>query len=160
MNIEIVEVATFKFAKKGSRILQAESLGSAVGIGLYDTVNKKGGIYTFMFPDSTQATTDLSQYPLLFADTGLRKFFIAAYEYGIILDLAKVVVCGGAHFLDIIGGFNLGEKNCRAIENWLQLAGVGVDLKDIGGIENRTLEVNFKTGIVRVICTDDATIQV
>jgi chemotaxis protein CheD len=154
-----VDIASFEIKKKGQQTLQVQSLGAAVGIGLYDSNAGIGGIYAFMFPDSAQASTDLSELPLLFANTGLQRFFSAAAEGGANVQRAKIAVCGGADFLDMMGSFTLGQKNCAAIKNWLEQIDIKPDLMELGGMENRTLDLNLQTGTFRISCAGDGCIE-
>jgi chemotaxis protein CheD len=153
-----VDVASYHFKKNGSDLVRAASLGSSICTGIYDPAVKTGGLYIFVFPDSSQATSvDPDKYPLLYADTGLMKFFSEARnEYKIDLEHAKIAVCGGAHFLDAFGGGQLGKKNCEAACQFFEKIGIKPGLIQIGGLENYSLEINLKTGELQVeVCSGE-----
>lgn len=147
-----VDVATYHFRKTGADLVRAPSLGSSICTGIYDPAVKTGGMYIFVFPDSSKATSvDPGKYPLLYADTGLRKFLREARnEYKMDLESAKIAVCGGAHFLDAFGGGQLGRLNCKAASRFFEDMGIKPGLIQIGGLENYSMEINMQTGELQI----------
>lgn len=161
MKTTTVEVANFSFGEDGEQLLQAPSLGASVGIGVYDPERRIGGLYSFIFPDSSQSSSlDPAQHPLIFADTGIKQFFEAAREKGIALENAKIAVCGGASFLDAFGGGNLGKRNAEAVCKLLAKARIKPRLVKVGGINNCSLELDLLAGVLRVEIYGEATKEI
>src|SRR5882757_9788643 len=62
--------------------LVTHSLGSCVGIVIYDPIAKVGGLLHAMLPDSTINLARAEMRPYMFVDTGLPAMFHAAYALG------------------------------------------------------------------------------
>jgi chemotaxis receptor (MCP) glutamine deamidase CheD len=151
MQIVTVDVASLHFENSETDLIQARSLGAGVCTGIYDPGSRIGGAYIFIFPDSSNTSVDPDEHPLLFADTGLKRFFQAARnDYGMYVKEAKIAVCGGACFLDAIGDGHLGERNCEAAWRFFEAEGIRPGLILIGGMENYCLEIDLKLGELRV----------
>lgn len=76
------------------------SLGSCLGVMVYDPVHKVGGLLHFMLPDSTIDPIKAVKSPFMFADTGLPRLFRTVYGLGGEKARLQVKVAGGARFLD------------------------------------------------------------
>ena len=87
------------------------SLGSCIGISIYDPYAKAGGILHYMLPDSNLDHEKARNNPFMFADTGILALFRAASKLGVRRQQMKVIIAGGAKILDEKGFFNIGKKN-------------------------------------------------
>ncbi len=71
-----VNLSEMKVSSNPAETLVAFSIGSGIGVAVYDPVSGIGGVLNFMLPDSTKANgIDPEKVPLMFADTGV-PFFI------------------------------------------------------------------------------------
>ncbi len=99
MNI-VVGVSDMKVSNDSKSTLITYSLGSCIGITIYDPVVKVGGILHFMLPESSLDRAKAEKNPYMFADTGIPALFKAAYELGAKKQRMKVTVAGGSQVLD------------------------------------------------------------
>ena len=142
-----VNLSEMKISRNPAETLVAFSIGSGIGVTVFDPVSSVGGLFNFMLPDSTQATgVNPEKVPLMFADTGVPFFVQALFEQGIQLDRMKVVIAGGAHIMDQTGLFNIGEKNYGALKNGLANYDVTIHHEDIGGTNSRKLSLEIGSG--------------
>ena len=142
-----VNLSEMKISCNPVETLVAFSIGTGIGVAVFDPGCGVGGILNFMLPDSTLATgVDPAKVPLMFADTGVPFFVQALLEQGIRPDRVKLVAAGGAHVMDQTGMFNIGQKNYAALKNNLANYNLTIDHKLIGGTISRTLSLEIGTG--------------
>lgn len=146
----VVGVADMVVSNDPSADLVTYSLGSCLGITVYDPMKKIGGLLHVMLPDSTIDSAKAAAAPYMFVDTGVPKLFRAAYNLGADRSRLVIKVAGGAQLLDPKGVFNIGERNMANLSNLLARNGLTIQAKDVGGMASRTLRLNITTGAVSV----------
>jgi len=132
--------------------LVTHSLGSCLGIVLYEPEKRVGGLLHVMLPDSKIAPAKALSAPFMFVDTGLPRLFHTIYNLG--ADRAKLIVkaAGGAQFMDPGGVFNIGERNQRSLIHLLARNGFSLHARDLGGVSSRTVRLDMGTGRVAIHC--------
>ncbi len=131
------------------------SLGSCIGVTLYDPVVKVGGLLHFMLPDSQIDIQKAQKNPWMFADTGLPLFFNEAYQLGAEKKRIQVKVVGGAQILDDSGYFNIGKRNYMALRKIFWANNILIQAEDVGGNMNRTVSIELSSGKVWVKTSGD-----
>ncbi|MBW1697480.1 MAG: chemotaxis protein CheD [Deltaproteobacteria bacterium] len=142
----IVGVSDMKVTSDSKDTLVTYSLGSCIGISIYDPRVKVGGILHYMLPDSRIDRAKAQNNPFMFADTGIPELFHAAIELGASKERMKIVVAGGAQIMDEHGFFEIGKKNYVAAKKLLASYKIKSDYEDVGGKINRTLILSIQTG--------------
>ena len=133
--------------KEGDEIITF-SLGSCVGVAIWDRAVKVGGLLHIMLPESKLNPQRAQKQPGVFADTGLPLLFKSCYKLGAKKNRIRVVVVGGSQVMDSAGHFNIGKRNYTAVRKMFYRNNVLVDAEDVGGNVNRTLALNISTGKV------------
>lgn len=146
----VVGVADMVASNDSGADLVTYSLGSCLGITVYDPVSKIGGMLHIMLPDSTIDPIKAANSPFMFVDSGVPRLFQAAYNLG--ADRRRLVVkaAGGSQFLDREGVFNIGQRNYAALTNILARNGWSLRAQDVGGVQSRTLRLELSTGKISV----------
>jgi len=144
----IVGVSDMKVSNDPDSVLITYSLGSCIGISIYDSVARVGGLLHFMLPESKLDETKARNNPFMFADTGIPALFKAAYKLGALKQRIKVVVVGGAQVLDQKGFFNIGKRNHMAVRKIFWKNRVMTDYEEVGGNVNRTIKLLIRDGEV------------
>jgi chemotaxis protein CheD len=134
--------------------LSTYALGSCVGVVVYDSAVKAGGILHLMLPDSTISPDKATRQPAMFADTGLPLFFKSLNGIKSDKSRAKLFLCGGASVLNGTDPFKIGERNANATLAWLRANGVRPVGQDLGGNVNRTVHLEVATGAVTLKLPD------
>ena len=147
MNI-IIGVSDMKVSNNPRDTLITYSLGSCIGVIIYDPTVKVGGLLHFMLPDSELDKDKAQKNPYMFADTGIPSLFKQSYKLGAVKQRMRVVVVGGAQVLDQKGFFNIGKRNYMAVRKIFWKNKVMVDYEDIGGSVNRTVKLDIGSGDV------------
>jgi chemotaxis protein CheD len=141
-----VGVADMKVSNDPDVTLVTHSLGSCIGLAVYDPAVRVGGILHYMLPESELDTNKARENPLMFADTGIPILFRYCYKLGAIKGRMIVKVAGGSQIMDASGVFNIGKRNYAALRKILWRNHVLIDAEDIGGTVNRTMWLSVATG--------------
>jgi chemotaxis protein CheD len=144
----IVGIADMKVTDDHTASLITYSLGSCIGVALYDPAVKVGGLLHFMLPESKIDVSKAQKNPWMFADTGVPLFFKEAYKLGAEKRRLQVKVAGGAQILDDQGLFNIGKRNYAAVRKLFWMNNVLVSGEEVGGEVNRTVTIELGSGKV------------
>ncbi len=146
----IVDIADFAVTNNQNATLATYSLGSCLGISIYDPVVRAGGLLHVMLPDSTIDPTKAAAQPAMFMDTGLPALFRSAYEFQAQKYRLIICVAGGAQIMDSSGFFNIGKRNYEALSKVFQAHGLRIHAEQVGGLVSRSMYLKLATGEVRL----------
>lgn len=146
----VVGVADMVVSNDPGAELVTYSLGSCLGITIYDPVKQIGGLFHVMLPDSKIAAAKATGAPFMFMDTGLPRLFHATYNLGADRSRLIVKVAGGAQLLDERGVFNIGGRNFQALTDLIGRNGLVIHARDVGGMSSRTLRFDLGNGNVSI----------
>jgi chemotaxis protein CheD len=146
----IVGLGELAVSNHTGMILTTYSLGSCLGITVYDPVSRAGGLLHAMLPDSSINAARASEQPAMFVDTGISALFRAVYALKAEKHRLQICVAGGAQFLDASGFFSIGLRNYACLERVLKQHGLSIDAQDVGGLVSRTIHLEMATGEVRM----------
>lgn len=122
------------------------SLGSCVGLSLYDTAARIGGLIHSMLPLSKIDPAKAKAAPCMFVDTGVPALLQALFDRGAQRKTLVAKVAGGSHIMDEKGIFNIGERNCTVLRKLLWKNEILVSGEDVGGSVPRTMSLDMGTG--------------
>ncbi|MBW2333393.1 MAG: chemotaxis protein CheD [Deltaproteobacteria bacterium] len=142
----IVGVADMKVSDDPGSVLITYSLGSCIGVAIYDPAAKVGGLLHYMLPESSLDGIKAKKNPYMFGDTGIPLLFKESYKLGAKKNRLKVLVAGGAQILDQKGLFNIGKRNHTLLRKMFWKNNVMTDFEDVGGNVNRTLKLEIESG--------------
>ncbi len=148
MSKVVIGIADMKVSNDPNTILTTYSLGSCIGIVVYDPVVKVGGLLHYMLPNSSLDKEKAKNKPLMFADTAIPMLFKSCFKLGAKKNRMIVKVAGGSQLMDPAGIFDIGKRNYVALRKMLWRNNVMIESEDIGGNVNRTISLNIKTGTV------------
>ena len=146
----VVGVADMVASNDSSAELVTYSLGSCLGVTVYDPLRKVGGLLHLMLPDSRIDSRKAIASPFMFVDTGVPQLFKTVFSLGGERHRVIIKVAGGAQFLDEKRTFNIGERNLAAFEDMITRNGLVVQARDVGGFCSRTLRLDLSTGKVSI----------
>ena len=130
---QIVGVADMKVSNKTEESIITYSLGSCIGLVIYNPIVKVGGILHYMLPKSSIDKEKAAARPYMFADSGIPRLFKTAYMLGAAKQRMMVYVAGGAEILDQSGFFNIGKRNYMALKKMFFKKNVIIHTQDVGG---------------------------
>lgn len=146
----VVDIADFQVSADPRADLVTYSLGSCVGVSIWDPETKVGGMLHYMLPESSISPEKAKLNPAMFGDTGIPAMFRAAYELGAVKKRLIVKVAGGSSLLDDNGTFNIGKRNYILLRKIFWKNGVLIDAEDVGGAVSRTMRLSIGSGRVSI----------
>ena len=148
-----VGVADMSVTNDPNSVLVTYSLGSCLGIVIYDPVVMVGGLLHAMLPEAKDEKNNKNFNPCKYIDTGVPLLFKEAYQHGAKKNRMKVGVFGGSRILDDSGYFNIGKRNLATLRKLFWKNGVMIDKEHVEGNVSRTVrlfmtngEINLKLG--------------
>ena len=144
----VVGIADFAVSNNPSVILTTYSLGSCLGISIYDPVVKVAGLLHIMLPDSGIDKAKATRSPAMFLDTGFPLLLNAAAELRADPSRMQICVAGGAQIMDSVGFFNIGKRNHQMLMDLLNRGSLRLKAEEVGGMVNRTMHVHVSSGDV------------
>ncbi len=143
-NIVVVGVGDLKIAKS-PKIIKT-SLGSCVGVVLYDSIQKIGGMLHLMLPHCRDRNSKLSKY----ADTGIPLLLdLMINEAKANKNALKAKIFGGAKMFTVNSDlFDIGKSNILETKNILENSGLKLVASRLGGTKGHQISLDTETGIV------------
>ena len=150
MGLLVVDIADFAVSKDPDTTLITYSLGSCIGVSIWDPVARVGGMLHYMLTESSLSPDKAKSNPAMFCDTGVPRRFRSLYELGAAKKRLIVKVAGGSQLLDENGTFNIGKRNYVALRKIFWKNSVMIDGEDVGGSISRTVRLEVASGHVTV----------
>lgn len=145
-----VGMADLNIAKEPD-VLTTLGLGSCVGIALYDSNIKLGGLAHIMLPDSTQIKNNSNKAK--FADTAIQLLLEQMISEGARKNRIVAKIAGGAHMFDFKNMddmMRIGTRNVTTVTQILKEIHIPIIAQDTGDNYGRTIELHTSTGMLRV----------
>lgn len=146
----IVGISELMVSNLREDVIVTYSLGSCVGVTIYDPVACVGGMIHCMLPLSKIDPEKAQKAPAMFVDTGIPLLFEKAYQLGAQKDRIILKVAGASRILDETGTFKMGDRNYAVLRKILWKNGILINAEDVGGSIPRTLYLRMDTGIVTI----------
>jgi chemotaxis protein CheD len=150
----IVNVSDAKVSNNSEDILTTYSLGSCIGVSLYDPSACIGGMLHYQLPESSIDTQRACESPFMFADTGMEILVNKILSMGANKTRIRVKIAGGAAMTNGPAGFDIGKRNYLALRKVLWQIGMIINSADVGGSSPRTLYLKMADGTVTVKSTN------
>ena len=142
----IVDIADMQISDNPAETLITYSLGSCLGVAVYDPALHLGGLLHCMLPLSKVDKEKAKNRPFMFVDTGMQTMLTEMYAYGMRKNRTVVNVAGGSKVLDNENIFKIGERNFTVLRKILWKNGLLMQNQDVGGNKSRTVSLNIQTG--------------
>ncbi len=144
-NIVTVGIGDLKIAKS-PKIIKT-SLGSCIGVVLYDSINKIGGLLHLMLPKRNDRDGKLCKY----ADTGIPLLVdLMVKEANSNRKVLTAKIFGGAKMFNVNSAlFDIGKSNTAETKRILKKMNIRIVALKTGGTKGLQISLDTKTGIVR-----------
>ncbi len=144
-NIVTVGVGDLKVAKSPKVI--KTSLGSCIGVVLYDNVNKVGGMLHLMLPKRNNRDGKASKY----ADSGIPLLIdTMVNKVGANKRMLTAKIFGGAKMFNVNSElFDIGKSNAEETKRILDNVGIKIVAGKVGGTKGYQIMLDTGTGIVQ-----------
>jgi len=142
----VVGISEMQVTSDRSAVLVTYSLGSCVGLTLYDPRAEVGGLLHAMMPLSTADPAKAAAKPAMYTDTGVTSLLQAMFDRGATRRHLVAKVAGAATSMDTGGLFRIGERNHMVLRRILWKNDILIAAEDVGGPFARTLALEMATG--------------
>lgn len=147
---QVVDIADMQVTDEPRDTLVTYSLGSCIGVVIWDASRRIGGMLHYMLPDSSIARDKAEAKPAMFADSGIPLLFRSAYAFGATKRSLTVKIAGGSQLLDDNGTFNIGKRNYAMLRKIFWKNGILIESEHVGGSISRTLRLDVESGHVTI----------
>lgn len=137
-------------SKNRDDVLVTYSLGSCIGVSIWDPATGVGGMIHCMLPLSSMDPKKAKANPAMFVDTGIPAFLQAAFDMGARKASLVVKLAGAAKVLEQADHFKVGQRNYTVFRKVLWKNGILIAAEDIGGERARTMYLDIATGHTRI----------
>lgn len=144
----VVGVGELAISNNRDASISTYALGSCIAVAAYDSQTRSGGIIHIMLPDSSLSPDKAQRQPAMFADTGLPLLLQRLNEFNVERRNLRAFVAGGASIISGSDMFKVGERNIEAVKKAVTSLALPVIKTDIGGVNNRSLQLALETGTV------------
>lgn len=145
-----VGISEMKTSNNPEDVIVTYSLGSCIGLTLYDPVACVGGMIHCMLPLSKIDPDKAKATPCMFTDTGVPLLIQTLLDMGAQMRRLVAKAAGSAQLLDEKGTFKIGERNYIVMRKILWKNNILIAAEDTGGTIARTLYLHMGDGRVVV----------
>lgn len=143
----VVDIAQMQITDNPDDVLVTYSLGSCLGVTVYDPQIQVGGMVHCMLPLSKVDQTKAKARPGMFVDTGVSQLLTTLFKMGARKSRIVINVAGGAHVLNNANNmFKIGERNFTVMRKILWKNGLLMHVTEVGGTNSRTIRLHIASG--------------
>lgn len=148
--LEEVRVDMAGFRVESRPVELVTSVGSCIGICLYDPIRRCGGLAHIMLPHSGLGPQE--PLPGKYADTAVTALIKGIREATRVENRLSAKIAGGANMFANSGanGLDIGAKNVKATKEVLEQHRIRLIGEDVGGSHGRRITFNLASGITIV----------
>ena len=146
----VVDVADMKYSKNPGDVLITHSLGSCVGLALYDPGICVGALLHAMLPLSKIDREKAEARPYMFTDVAVAGTLEKMYDLGAGKSRIIAKVAGASSLLDEKKLLKIGERNYTVLRKILWKNDILIAAEDIGGRIPRTMSLYMESGVTTV----------
>ncbi len=141
-----IDISDMKLSNNRADVLVTYSLGSCVGLTLFDPVAGVGGMIHCMLPLSKIDPEKAKLKPFMFVDTGVAAMLGELYAMGAQRQNLIAKVAGAGSPLGREETFRIGQRNYTILRKFLWKNNILIDKEDVGGSKARTLYLYMEDG--------------
>ena len=142
----VVGISDMKVSRNPEEEIVTYSLGSCLGLAIYDPVTGIGGMIHCMLPLSGSDPAKAKTTPFMYTDTGVILLLQTLFEMGVSKKNLIAKAAGCSKILDEKGLFNIGERNYTVMRKILWKNNILITSESIGGAISRTFTLYMAGG--------------
>lgn len=144
---KVVGVGEMALSDDPGEVLVTYSLGSCLGVAIYDPEIRAGGLLHCMLPLSRTDPESALRQPAKYTDTGVVTLLKAMYDLGAVKERLIVKIAGGGAMKATASDvFETGKKNYTVLRKVLWKNNLLIDAEDVGGCKPRTMAMDLSDG--------------
>ncbi|MCF7886328.1 MAG: chemotaxis protein CheD [Candidatus Marinimicrobia bacterium] len=143
---KIIGISDMQISENPEEQLITYSLGSCIGLTLYDRELRIGGLLHSMLPVSRKNKEKAKKKPLMFVDKGIEMMLTELFNKGARRKNLIAKLAGGSKLLDKKDMFKIGRRNYVVARKMLWKNDILIDGEDVGGTVSRTMSLYLVDG--------------
>lgn len=143
---KVVGISEMAVSSQEEDVIVTYSLGSCIGVSLFDPVSRVGGMIHCMLPLSKIDADKAERNPCMFTDTGVALLLQTIFEMGAERARIQARVAGCGSPLDHQGTFKIGERNYAVLRKVFWKNSILITSEDVGGVTPRTMYLSMASG--------------
>ena len=148
--MHVVGISDCKVGRGADDTVITYALGSCVGLALYDSRTKVGGILHILLPDSQFRSGSSVFNPFMYADTGVQGMLRLLEEQGADRGHLVAKAAGGANMLRHSSLLDIGKRNIETTLDILKRERIPLLSQSLGGTVGRSMQISLDDGTVHV----------
>jgi len=141
-----VGISEMRVSNDVEDVIITYSLGSCIGLTLYDPVFHVGGMVHCMLPFSKADEEKSQQNPCMFVDSGVAALLRSLFDLGAQRKNLIAKIAGGSKLLDEKEVFKIGERNYTMVRKVLWKNDILIQGEEVGGCIARTMSLYIAEG--------------
>jgi len=146
----VIQVSDAKISRDPDAVLVTYSLGSCLGVSLYDPAAQIGGMIHFQLPESKMDPQRAEREPFMFCDSGMEILIDNMIHRGAAKSRIIVKTAGGAAMKAGPKGFDIGKRNILSLRKVLWKHGLFLKGQHVGGDLPRNFYLHINDGTVLI----------
>ncbi|MBI2422172.1 MAG: chemotaxis protein CheD [Candidatus Hydrogenedentes bacterium] len=147
---QTIGISDYRISDAPEDELITYSLGSCIGLSLYDRTRKIGGLIHCMLPLSRIDPERARAKPAMFTDTGIMRLIEELLEKGAERRRLIARAAGAARLLENQGAFRIGDRNQVVLRKILWKNNILLESEDVGGTCARTMSLRISDGVTSI----------
>lgn len=145
----VVSISDMKISRNADDTLATFSLGSCIGVSVYDPKTRVGGLIHCLLPSSKNSRESTRGNPHMFVNTGVPDMIRKMLRMGASRSRLIIKAAGGANMRGD-SMFLTGMRNAEALKMLLDRNNMKLDGEELGGTIPRTMYLRLSDGQVTV----------
>jgi len=154
---QTIKISDMAVSSQVDDVLVTYSLGSCIGVVLYDPIAKIGGMIHCLLPLSKANPEKAKVNPSMYTDSGFVELLATILALGANKGRLIVKVAGCGAPMDKNGRFKIGDRNIAVLRKLLWKNKMMISGEDVGGTKPRTMRLYMDSGITTVTTNREAT---
>jgi len=148
--MKIIGISEMQISDSPEDHLITYSLGSCIGLTLYDKELKIGGLLHSMLPLGRKNKEKADLKPFMFVDRGIEIMLTELFNKGARKKNLIAKLAGGAKLLDKKDMFKIGRRNYVVARKMLWKNDILINGEDVGGTVSRTMSLYMNNGTTTI----------
>lgn len=146
----IVGISDMRISNRKNQILVTHSLGSCLGLAVYDREAGVGGLIHCLLPMARENRDGKNLNPCMYVNIGVPHMIKSMYTKGACRERLILKAAGCGRMMNISNMFDTGAANLTALVKLLEHNELRLSGADTGGSIPRTIRLHLDTGRVVV----------
>ncbi len=141
-----IGISEFRVSNNPDEMLKTFSLGSCLGVSIFDPTTGVGGMIHCMLPLSKTDEKKARLKPAMFVDSGIPLLFKRAYDLGANREKLIIKAAGCGDLIDKNNLFQIGQRNYTMFKKLLWKNKLFLTAESTGGSIPRTMILDLESG--------------